>query len=113
MSEDLPYEVEDWAIVAQVSNLRVITMTLAEGQRVPWHIHTEVTDIFFCLEGALVVEHPAGRPSAGLGVGESYVVEPGTPHRATGKDGGRVRFMIVQGIGTYDFVPVEVNGALA
>jgi hypothetical protein len=27
-------------------------------------------------------------------------------HRVTGKDGGRCRFAILQGIGTYDFQPV-------
>ena len=28
-----------------------------------------------------------------------------TAHRFTGHDGGRARFLIVQGIGTYDFCP--------
>ena len=107
MSDPLPYDVEAWEIVSQVPNLRVVTFTLAEGQRVPWHIHTEISDKFYCLEGTLVVEHPPGMPSAELAVGESYEVTPGTPHRAKGKNDGRVRFLIVQGIGTYDFVPIE------
>ncbi len=108
MSDPLPYDVEAWEVVRQVPDLRVATFTLAEGQCVPWHIHTEVSDKFFCLEGTLEVEHPEGMTSAELAVGESYEVPPGTPHRAKGKDGGRVRFLIVQGIGHYDFVPVEV-----
>ena len=30
-----------------------------------------------------------------------------TPHRVTGLNGGRCRFVLVQGVGRYDFVPVE------
>lgn len=108
MSDPLSYEVEDWQIVSLVPGLRVVTFTLSEGQCVPWHIHTEITDKFFCLEGTLEVEHPKGMPSAELTVGQTYEVLAGTPHRAKGKDGGRVWFLIVQGVGTYNFVPVDV-----
>ena len=39
-------------------------------------------------------------------VGESCAVPPQmTAHHVTGHDGGRARFLIVQGIGTYDFCP--------
>ncbi len=109
MTDSVPYEVEHWEIVAQVPNLRVVVFTLADGQFVPWHIHTEITDTFFCLEGSMIVEHRGERESAELAIGESYVVPPGVPHRVSGKDGQRCRFAIVQGIGTYDFVPVDVD----
>lgn len=108
MTEPLPYEVESWEIVAQVPSLRVVIFTLASNQRVPWHIHSEITDTFFCLEGRMVVEH-VDREHAELGVGDRHVVPPRTPHQVHGKDGQRCRFMIVQGIGTYDFVPIEVD----
>lgn len=40
-----------------------------------------------------------------LEVGESCAVPPMTAHRVTGHDGGRARFLIVQGIGIYDYCP--------
>jgi len=106
MADPLPFEVEKFEIVDQVPNLRVVIFTLAPGQFVPWHIHTEITDKFFCLQGRMVVSHKGDLKSAEFGVGESYTVPPGTPHQVSGKDGQRCRFAIVQGIGTYDFVPV-------
>lgn len=109
MSDALPYDVENWEIVAQVPNLRVVIFKLSPGQKVPWHIHTQITDTFFCLEGPMVIEHVGDLESVELNVGESHVVLPNTPHQVGGKDGGPCKFEIVQGIGTYDFVPVDVE----
>ena len=41
-----------------------------------------------------------------MAVGESCAVPPKTAHRVTGKDGGRCRFLIVQGVDEYDYCPV-------
>ena len=38
--------------------------------------------------------------------GQMHAVPPHTAHRVTGQDGGRARFAILQGVGTYDFKPV-------
>ena len=102
---DLP-DVERRETVAETDALRVRLYTLAEGQEVPWHYHSRITDTFFCLEGALSVETRAPGARHLLSVGESCAVPPKTAHRVTGRDGGRVRFLIVQGVGTYDFCPV-------
>ncbi len=37
--------------VAEGADLRVVALTLAEGQCVPWHYHSAITDSFVCLEG--------------------------------------------------------------
>jgi len=34
------------------------------------------------------------------------MVPPKRAHRVAGKDGGRCKFAILQGVGTYDFNPV-------
>ena len=100
-----PYEIERQEMVAETDTLRVGILTLATGQEVPWHYHSEVSDTFFCLEGALSVETRVPEASHLLSVGESCVVPPMTVHRVRGRDGGRARFLIVQGVGTYDFRP--------
>ena len=37
--------------VAEGADLRVVVLTLAQGQCVPWHYHSTITDSFVCLEG--------------------------------------------------------------
>ena len=101
-----PYEIERREMVAETDALRVSILTLAAGQEVPWHYHSQVTDTFYCLEGTLSVETRTSRTHHLLRVGESCAVPPMTAHRVTGQDGGRARFLIVQGVGTYDFCPI-------
>ena len=100
-----PYVIEHREVVARTDTLRVSILTLAPGQEVPWHYHSEVTDTFYCLEGILSVETRAPNAHHLLEVGESCAVPPMTAHRVTGRDGSRARFLIVQGIGTYDYCP--------
>jgi quercetin dioxygenase-like cupin family protein len=101
-----PYTVEERLTIAETGDLAVKRFTLAEGQEIPWHFHSAVTDTFFCLEGTLVVETRAPRARHDLAVGESCAVAPKTAHRVSGRDGARARFLIVQGIGPYDYIPV-------
>ena len=103
--DTLTYEVERLETVAATDTLRVRAYTLATGQEVPWHYHSRISDTFFCLEGTLSVETRAPGPHHVLGTGESCTVPPMTPHRVTGHGGSRVRFLIVQGVGAYDFCP--------
>ena len=85
----------------------VILLTLAAGQSVPWHKHSEVTDSFVCLEGPMVVETRSPDRKVTLGPGQRFAVGPGIAHYVHGEAGGPCKFMIVQGVGAYDFVPVE------
>ncbi len=39
--------------------------------------------------------------------GGTLSVQPGIPHIVSGVDERPCKFMVVQGVGTYDFVPVE------
>ena len=100
------YPIERRELVAEGADLRVTVLTLAAGQCVPWHYHSEITDSFVCLEGPMVVETRAPRATHELSAGERCAVPPKTAHYVHGKDDGRCRFMIVQGVGVYDFVPV-------
>ena len=103
------YEVEAREMIAEQPTLRVVVLTLGPGQHVPWHYHSEVTDTFFCLQGPMVVHIQGGRTITELAAGESYAVPRRTAHYVSGKEGGRCKFAIVQGVGTYDFVPVDVD----
>lgn len=105
-AHEQPYIVEERRTVAGTDDLVVKVFTLGEGQEIPWHYHSNVTDTFFCLEGTLVVETRAPGQRHEMAVGASCEVPARTAHRVSGKDGRRCRFLIVQGIGAYDFQPV-------
>ena len=50
------YTIAGRELVAEGADLRVQVLTLAAGQCVPWHYHSEISDSFVCLEGPMVVE---------------------------------------------------------
>jgi quercetin dioxygenase-like cupin family protein len=103
MSEAGRYPVEKREVIAQVPNLRMVVLTLGPGQEVPWHFHSNVTDTFFCLDGPMVIETRSPEAEVELMPGGTHAVPARTAHRVHGKSGGRCRFAILQGVGTYDF----------
>ena len=68
--------------------------------------HTEISDSFVCLEGPMVVETRAPRHVYRLVPGERCAVPPKTAHYVHGEANGPCKFLIVQGVGVYDFVAV-------
>jgi quercetin dioxygenase-like cupin family protein len=101
------YAVEKREMVAETPDLRMVILTLGPGQEVPWHWHTNITDTFFCLEGPMVIETRAPSERFELMPGGTCAVPPKRAHRVSPKEpGGRCRFAILQGVGTYDFMPV-------
>ena len=100
------YEIAGHELVAEGADLRVQVLTLAAGQSIPWHYHSEITDQFVCLEGPMVIETRAPRAVIELKPGETHVVPAKRAHRVTGKDMGQCKFGILQGIGRYDFNPI-------
>jgi quercetin dioxygenase-like cupin family protein len=97
------YEVAEREILAETPELRMMVLTLPEGQKVPWHWHTNVTDRFFCMQGPMVVETRAPREVFELNPGETCFVPAKRAHRVTGKNGGPCKFCLLQGVGRYDF----------
>ncbi len=100
------YSLEKRELIAEAAGLRMQILTLAAGQEVPWHWHSEVVDTFWCMDGPMVIETRVPREVVELAPGQMYAVPARQAHRVTGKDGGRCRFAILQGVGTYDFQPV-------
>ena len=74
------YTIAGHELVAEGADLRVQVLTLAAGQCVPWHYHTEISDSFVCLEGPMVVETRAPRHVYRLLPGERCAVPPKTAH---------------------------------
>jgi quercetin dioxygenase-like cupin family protein len=100
------YTIAGCELVAEGADLRVQVLSLAAGQCVPWHYHSEISDSFVRLEGPMLVETRAPRDVYRLPPGERCAVPPGTAHYVHGEADGPCKFLIVQGVGVYDFVSV-------
>jgi mannose-6-phosphate isomerase-like protein (cupin superfamily) len=100
------YEVERRARHAERPGFRISELQIGPKQQVPWHYHNNVQDTFYVLEGSLriFVRDPKGEIR--LGPGESYAVRPGRPHLVTNGGETSTTFLVLQGIGEYDYVPL-------
>jgi quercetin dioxygenase-like cupin family protein len=92
--------------IAEAPNLRVRLLALGEGQCVPWHYHNNITDTFFCMEGPMQVTTRDPEQVHVLAPGEIFAVAPGVAHLVAGVDDRPCKFIVIQGVGVYDFVPV-------
>lgn len=101
------YEIAGREVIADGADLRVQVMTLAAGQCVPWHHHSEISDTFVALEGEVVVETRAPDATHNLKPGQRLTVTPNVGHMVQGVDGSACEFLLIQGVGVYDFVPAE------
>ena len=104
------YETELRETLAEAPGLRVRRLMLSAGQQVPWHSHSHITDTFICLAGPMRVttRHPDAVHE--LGAGEMLTVPPSTPHLVTGIGDGTCSFVIIQGVGEYDYVALDDTG---
>jgi quercetin dioxygenase-like cupin family protein len=100
------YPIAGRETVAEGADLRVSVLTLDRGQCVPWHYHSDIADSFVCLEGPMVVETRAPRNAHRLEPGQRCTVPAKTAHYVHGEADGPCKFLIVQGVGVYDFVAV-------
>jgi quercetin dioxygenase-like cupin family protein len=99
-----PYKVRSIHVVAKSDDVLVREYTLDPGEAIPWHRHSAVTDYYYGLEGRVVVEtrNPPARHE--LGTGQSGTVIPGTVHQVLNPAKSPCKFLLIQGVGKYDFI---------
>jgi mannose-6-phosphate isomerase-like protein (cupin superfamily) len=100
------YEVERRAEHAARPGFRITELQLSPSQKVPWHSHTNVSDTFYVLEGDLQIYLREPKEAVHLAPGETYRVAPKRPHLVANGGASSVTFLVLQGIGEYDFVPL-------
>jgi len=102
-----PYKVRSIHVVAKGADMLVREYTLDPGEKIPWHRHSEVSDYYYGLEGRVVVETRAPAARHELGAGEAATVTPPTVHQVSNPAKSPCRFLLIQGVGRYDFVREE------
>ena len=100
------YEVERRAEHAARPGFRITELQISPTQSVPWHLHTNVQDTFYVIDGQLRLFLRDPKEDVRLGPGETYSVRPGRPHLVTNGGSTSATFLVLQGIGPYDFVPL-------
>jgi quercetin dioxygenase-like cupin family protein len=98
------YEVERRARHAERPGFRISELQISPTQQVPWHYHTNVQDTFYVLEGELRLFLRDPKEEVRLGPGQTYAVRAGRPHLVTNGGRASATFLVLQGIGEYDFV---------
>lgn len=91
-------------IVLQTPDVRVIEYILPPGDTHTWHRHSEVTDHFYCLDGEIEVDVRNPPRTERLHSGQTLTVAPGIVHRASNPAECVSRYLLVQGIGRYDYI---------
>jgi mannose-6-phosphate isomerase-like protein (cupin superfamily) len=100
------YEAERRAIHAARPGFRITELQISTTQKVPWHYHNNVHDTFYVLEGTIRIFLQQPKEDVRLTRGQTYAVPPKRPHLVTNAGVGSATFLVLQGIGKYDFVPL-------
>jgi mannose-6-phosphate isomerase-like protein (cupin superfamily) len=100
------YEVERRVEHAARPGFRIMELQLSPTQKVPWHSHTDITDTFYVLEGHMRLFLQDPKEEVNLNPGETHAVGAARPHLVTNGGAKSLTFLVLQGIGDYDYVPL-------
>ena len=88
----------------RTEDVLVRIMELAKGAATEWHHHTEVRDIFVCLNGVVRVEAKNPDGAVVLHPGQRAEIAPPRIHRVTNGHHDSSEYLLIQGVGVYDFI---------
>ena len=100
------YEVERRARHAQRPGFHISELQLSPSQTVPWHFHTNIADTFYVLDGEMRLFLQNPKEEVRLKPGETYTAVAKRPHLVTNAGKTSLTFLVLQGMGEYDYVPM-------
>jgi quercetin dioxygenase-like cupin family protein len=103
---NLSYEVEHRAEHAARPGFRITELRISATQKVPWHYHSNVQDTFYVIAGRIRIFLREPKEEVQLAPGDTYSVAPRRAHLVTNAGDNSASFLVLQGIGEYDFVPL-------
>jgi quercetin dioxygenase-like cupin family protein len=87
-------------------DFRLTELELTAGQTIPWHKHTSIRDTFYVLEGVVRVTLLDPAHEVEVRPGETFAVKVGRPHLVANAGTAAATFLVLQGVGDCDFVPI-------
>lgn len=94
-------------VLVQTADVRIVEYTMKPGDRHPWHYHSAVSDRVYCLEGLIGVDWREPAQRTVLRPGESCETPPSTIHHVSNAGDGTSRYLLVQALGTYDYIRTD------
>ena len=91
---------------AERPGFRITEIELTQKQQVPWHCHNQVQDTFYVLAGEMRLFLQNPKQEVRLKPGETFSAAARRPHLVTNAGAAPMRFLVLQGIGEYDYVPL-------
>src|SRR4051812_43121334 len=101
---DRPYQPQSVELIVDTPDARVAEIMLAPHTSTPPHEHTDVEEVCYCLEGELTCE-AEGEPPVVLRSGQKVRFAAGVDHRLSNRGEVPCRFLLVHGVGRFNFVP--------
>ncbi len=93
-------------VLIQTTDVLVRILTLGSGDVVPWHTHTGVEDVAVCLSGRIEVRRRNPDEVDILSPGKWSRTALGRVHRVSNPGTSDASYLLIQGVGAYDFVPI-------
>ena len=82
-------------------------LVLAPGEEVHWHLHSEVRDTFYVLRGPITIYTREPDDANVINTGKILQTRERQPHRVVNISDHEVSFVLIQGVGEYDFQPLS------
>ena len=89
--------------ILKTDTVWVRIMELEKDGSTEWHQHTQVADFFVCIKGVVQVETRDPDRKIHLLPGQHEQVVPMQVHRVVNLGDGMSEYLLIQGIGSYDF----------
>ncbi len=99
------YEVEREEVHARRPGFHITEIQISPHQKVPWHTHSNITDTFYVIDGRLKIYLQEPVEEVLLEPGWTYAVPPLRPHLVTSGGSSSTTFLVLQGLGKYDYIP--------
>ncbi len=99
-------------VMLKTDDALVRILTLEGEQATSWHFHTAVTDKMLCLEGRIAIEQYGPQDRVVLRPGGRCEVTVERVHRVVNLETETAKYLLVQGVGRYDFNVVDETGLL-
>ena len=100
------YEVERRARHCVRPGFHISELQLSPTQTVPWHFHTNIADTFYVLDGEMRLFLQKPKQEIRLKPGDTFTAVAGRPHLVTNAGKTSLTFLVLQGMGEYDYVPM-------
>ena len=101
------------SVVYRSEGVKVRHSHLDPGKEIPWHRHSSITDLVFAVRGEVTVQTLDPPTRLTLKAGDSYHVPPGQPHKISNPTDARIEFLLIQGVGAYDFSTLDDGADLS